>query len=95
MSSLEASAALYSGIEDWQNKNTEYSYQSSKYQMDILATHLDSLSLAQAQKSSSQTSVVRHVITHPGICSTNVSKDATGPFMDAVKLIFFYIVRIT
>ncbi|KAF8239557.1 hypothetical protein L208DRAFT_1449801 [Tricholoma matsutake] len=94
MSSLEASAALYSGIEDWQNKNTEYSYQSSKYQMDILATHLDSLSLAQAQKSSSQTSVVRHVITHPGICSTNVSKDATGPFMDAVKLVFFYIARL-
>jgi 3-keto steroid reductase len=94
MSSLEASPAFYSGLEDWQSKMTEYSYQSSKYQMDILAIHLDSLSLAQSQQPSSQTKAIRHMVTHPGICSTNVNKDMVGPFMDTLKLILFYIVRI-
>ena len=94
MSSLEASSTLYSGLEDWQTKTTESSYQISKYQIDILATHLDNLSLIQAQQPSSQGTVIRHMVTHPGICSTNVNKDITGPFMDTLKLILFYIVRV-
>lgn len=94
ISSLEASPTLYNGIEDWQNTTTEYSYQSTKYQMDILATQIENLSIAKAKQPSSEAQAIRHFVTDPGICSTNVNRDITGPFMDTMKLVFFYIVRI-
>jgi 3-keto steroid reductase len=91
MSSVEASPAWYNGVEDWQIKTVPYSYQCSKYHIDIVLTHLDSLALAQAQQPAR---VIRHLVTHPGICSTNFNKDMNGSSLDIVKLIFFYIVRI-
>ena len=92
MSSLEASPQFYQP-EDWQLKNTEFSYQSSKYQIDILATQLDHLSLAQEVNTSGPSQVIRHFLAEPGVCHTNVHHAIGGPLVDFWKLLFFYIVR--
>ncbi|KAG6829684.1 hypothetical protein H0H92_003802 [Tricholoma furcatifolium] len=86
-SSLEASPA-YFDPEDWQNKSTEHSYEATKYQIDLISTRLDQLSL---QRPASRR--IRHFITHPGVCSTNVANALIGPVLDMCKLLAFYIVR--
>lgn len=87
MSSLEASPTFYQS-EDWQLKSTEHSYESTKYQIDLIGTHLDRRAL---QSNASRT--VRHFVTQPGVCSTNVSQALVGPFLDFFKVILFYLVR--
>jgi 3-keto steroid reductase len=93
MSSHEASLICFN-LEDWQAKTTGFSYQSSKYQIDLLATHLDRLSLKQVQQPSSEARVIRHFVTYPGVCITNVDKERSGLVTNALKVIFFYVVRV-
>jgi 3-keto steroid reductase len=93
MSSLEASFKHFS-LEDWQAKTTGFSYQSSKFQTDLLAAHLDRLSLEQVQQSSSEAGVIRHFVTHPGVCMTNIDNKRSGLVTHIFKLFFFYLVRV-
>ncbi|KAG6840632.1 hypothetical protein C0991_005397 [Blastosporella zonata] len=87
-SSVEASP-LFFDPEDWQNKKTGHSYESTKYQIDLIATRLDHLAL---QRPASRR--IRHFVTHPGVCSTNVSDALVGPVLNLCKLLAFYIVRL-
>ncbi|KAF5336916.1 hypothetical protein D9611_002860 [Ephemerocybe angulata] len=104
-SSIEASPAFYDPA-DWQLKNTTHSYESSKYQIDIVATTLDRLSThptisADSEpKSSNPTNAsrngsgrVRHFVSQPGVVNTNVANALIGPFFDMIKICLFYLAR--
>jgi 3-keto steroid reductase len=88
MSSLEGSPTFYEP-EDWQLKKTEHSYESTKYQIDLIGSQLDRAALREPNGGPR----IRHFVTQPGVCSTNVSRALVGPFLDALKVILFYIVR--
>ncbi|KII96003.1 hypothetical protein PLICRDRAFT_170589 [Plicaturopsis crispa FD-325 SS-3] len=84
--SLDAQPGFYE-LDDWQLIKTHHSYGGSKYQMDLIATHLDRLAL----KSSGPT--VRHILSEPGTVTTNIQKALIGDFLDWVKEAIFYLVR--
>ncbi|KAG5650015.1 hypothetical protein H0H81_001080 [Sphagnurus paluster] len=87
MSSLEASPAFFDP-DDWQLKSSAHSYECTKYQIDLISTHLDRRAL--------QTPLprrIRHFVTEPGVCSTNVANALVGPLLDFCKLITFYLAR--
>lgn len=90
-SSLEASPTFYES-DDWQLTNTAHSYESSKYQIDLIATHLD-LVARRALEVDPTSRPVRHFISEPGVCSTNVSIALTGPVLEIFKVWAFYIAR--
>lgn len=89
MSSLEASPKFYSP-EDWQLKKTGHSYEGTKYQIDLLATYLDHSSLRDTPPDSIP---IRHFVSQPGVCSTNVSNALAGPVLNVLKVVLFYLVR--
>ncbi|KAF8730503.1 hypothetical protein AX14_005510 [Amanita brunnescens Koide BX004] len=87
MSSIEASPTYYNP-EDWQCKATSHSYENTKFEIDLIATFLDRLSLQDSTHKRS-----RHFIAQPGVCSTSISKALIGPVLDLIKLFFFYVAR--
>ena len=87
MSSLEASPAHYNP-EDWQCKATSHSYETTKYEIDLIATFLDKLSLQDSTRKRP-----RHFVAQPGVCSTSISNALIGPVLNLVKLFLFYVVR--
>jgi 3-keto steroid reductase len=87
-SSVESSPKFYDS-KDWQLKITEHSYESSKYQIDLIATNLDQLAVQTTPVSGKR---VRHFISEPGVCSTSISAALIGPFLDMVKVFTFYVV---
>ncbi|KAG6820227.1 hypothetical protein H0H93_003729 [Arthromyces matolae] len=87
-SSIEASPD-YFDPDDWQNKKSAHSYESTKYQIDLISTRLDQLAL---QKPACQR--IRHLLSHPGVCSTNVANALIGPVLNLCKLFAFYLVCI-
>ncbi|KAH6896469.1 3-keto sterol reductase [Coprinopsis sp. MPI-PUGE-AT-0042] len=89
-SSLEASPDFYDS-QDWQLRSTEHSYESSKYQIDLIATTLDRKALSRWKGEGELP--VRHFIAHPGVTSTNVSAALVGPFLDFWKKVVFYVAR--
>lgn len=90
-SSLEASPKLYDS-KDWQLKANEHSYESAKYQIDLIATNLDQLAVQTTPVSGQR---VRHFVSEPGVCSTSISRALVGPFLDIVKVFTFYLVSYT
>lgn len=89
MSSLEGAPTFYEH-EDWQLKKTEHSYESAKYQIDLIGSQLDRVALREPTGKPR----IRHFVTQPGVCSTNVAGALAGPFLDVFKVILFYIVRV-
>ena len=87
-SSLEASPKFYDS-KDWQLKITEHSYESTKYQIDLIATCLDQLATSGPPTSGKP---VRHFVSEPGVCSTSISRALVGPLLDYLKVLSFYIV---
>ncbi|KAJ7047854.1 hypothetical protein C8F04DRAFT_1060294 [Mycena alexandri] len=88
-SSLEASPKFYDN-EDWQLIKTEHSYESVKYQVDLIGTILDRRALADTSAKR-----VRHFVSHPGVCSTKISNNlvAHGGILDNLKILLFYFGR--
>ncbi|KAJ7667561.1 3-keto sterol reductase [Mycena polygramma] len=76
---------------DWQLIKTDHSYESVKYQIDLIGTILD----RRALQDSSSTKRIRHFVSHPGVCSTKISTNlvAYGGFLDTLKIVVFYIGR--
>jgi len=87
-SSLEASPKFYDS-KDWQLKTTEHSYESTKYQIDLIACHLDQIAVKTIPAGEKR---IRHLITEPGVCSTTISAAIAGPMLDKIKVLLFYIV---
>jgi 3-keto steroid reductase len=88
MSSIESSPKFYDS-DDWQLKKTNHPYEPSKYQIDLIGTHLDRLALSE-----SSPPLVRHIVVHPGIASTNISQAAIIWILDYVKVLAFYLARL-
>ncbi|KJA21652.1 hypothetical protein HYPSUDRAFT_140311 [Hypholoma sublateritium FD-334 SS-4] len=88
-SSLEASPKFYDS-KDWQLKSTEHSYESTKYQIDLIATCLDQLATSVQPTSGKP---VRHFVSEPGVCSTSISRALVGPVLDYLKVFAFYVGR--
>jgi len=87
-SSLEASPEFYDS-KDWQLKTTEHSYESTKYQIDLIACHLDQMAVKTIPVGEKK---IRHLITEPGVCSTTISAAIAGPILDKIKVLLFYLV---
>jgi hypothetical protein len=85
-SSLEASHKFYDS-EDWQLTKTGHSYESSKYQIDIIAINLDHIAL-----NSKEEKPIRHFVCEPGVCSTSISKALASGILDYIKTFMFYFV---
>ena len=85
-SSLGASPKFYDS-EDWQLTKTKYSYEDSKYQIDIIGTNLDRIAL-----NSNEGKPIRHFVSEPGICSTPISRALATGIVDYIKHLMFYVV---
>ncbi|KAF5346909.1 hypothetical protein D9758_010134 [Tetrapyrgos nigripes] len=86
-SSLEARKTYDS--DDWQLKETRDPYGSSKYQTELIASHLDRLSLKTTSPSGKR---LRHFVAHPGVCSTEIFD--LHPILRYLKVWVFYIGRL-
>ncbi|TFK56202.1 NAD(P)-binding protein [Heliocybe sulcata] len=84
-SSLEAHRTSLD-LDDYQLLKTDHSYEASKYQIELLATHLS--------RQTANDGKIRHFVGHPGVVHTNVFAAALTWFTDALKIMAFYLVRI-
>ena len=87
-SSLEASPKFYDS-EDWQLTKTGHSYESSKYQIDIIGVNLDRMALKSNEGKS-----IRHFVSEPGVCSTSISRALVSGILDYIKTLLFYFVSL-
>ena len=87
-SSLEASPE-FCDWEDWQLIKSEHSYESSKYQIDLIAINLDRMAL-----NSHEGKRIRHLVSHPGVCDTSISQTLAPGFLNYIKIFLFYFVSL-
>lgn len=86
-SSLEAQPRWYDHA-DWQLLKTDHPYEASKYQIDLVASELQRRSLQPG----GEANVVRHIIVHPGVVWSNMSKDMVWAIFNVFIGLIFYIV---
>ncbi|KAM5539663.1 hypothetical protein V8D89_006772 [Ganoderma adspersum] len=100
MSSLVA-APLFDPIDDWQLTKTLHSYEASKFQIDLVASELERLTLEASATSSSQPAfvsangAVHHLISSPGVVATNMMDllGTTSAGQKAGAAFFFWVAR--
>ncbi|KAJ7666531.1 hypothetical protein B0H17DRAFT_1089588 [Mycena rosella] len=96
-SSLESSPKWFDKA-DWQLTKTNHSYESAKYQIDLIAPLLDrrALALQDPTAPAPPSKRIRHFVSHPGISHTKISSAlvAYGGFLDTLKLYAFYFGRL-
>lgn len=71
---------------DWQLRTSTKPYESSKYQIDLIAHVLDTE--LDAQRPGAGRSPIRHLISHPGVTSTAI-------FASSLNFITEYIMWLT
>lgn len=91
-SSITASPTFYESG-DWQLIKTEHSYECSKYQTDLIATHLDFRARRVLDKSPTSRPI-RHFISEPGVCSTNIGAALVNPGSKIIEVCLSYIVSV-
>ncbi|EPQ59670.1 hypothetical protein GLOTRDRAFT_103653 [Gloeophyllum trabeum ATCC 11539] len=72
-------------LDDYQLLKTEHSYEASKYQTELIATHLSRQTASKGK--------IMHFVSHPGVVHTNVFSAALTWFTDALKILAFYFAR--
>lgn len=87
MSSLES--VHYYDSEDWQLLKTDHSYESSKYQMDLIGTQLDKQVTTGPGKTTSPANI-RHFVVQPGVAHTGIIDLLIIKFMQYFMLLAFY-----
>ncbi|KAG2119161.1 NAD(P)-binding protein [Suillus discolor] len=87
MSSHESNPIYYDPT-DWQLVKTAHSYESSKFQMDLIAHRLDQVSLQD-----SDTLPTRHMIVLPGVAGTNIASALLDTFSSLCMFFAFYLAR--
>ena len=90
MSSLQALARFYDR-DDWQLIKSDKPYEASKYQLELLVTQLERVSLASYNPEKPPR--IMHVIVDPGITNTRFSEKLRNAFTTILQNILFYIVR--
>lgn len=88
ISSHEASPEFYDP-KDWQLVKSEYSYQCSKYQMNMISLHLDREAIRGHLDG---TPAARHLIAYPGVAGTSIASALLGTFKSFCMFVTFYIV---
>ena len=91
MSSLEADPSCYDP-DDWQLLCTEKPYDASKYQIDLVAGHLE----REQQRAivAGEKIPIRHFIAHPGVVRTNIAiSTLNSVVLDYCMQLAFLIVR--
>lgn len=86
MSSHESSP-IYYDPKDWQLIKSAHSYESSKFQMDLIAYQLDQNSLQDSGRLPT-----RHLIVLPGVAGTNIASVLLGTFTSTCMFLAFYLV---
>ncbi|KAF9779562.1 3-keto sterol reductase [Thelephora terrestris] len=89
-SSLEATH--FYRPEDWQLVTTDHSYESSKYQVDLLASQLEIQAL-RLEEQTNRPAKVRHLIIHPGVASTGIVDSFLHPILVHLMGLSFYLAR--
>ncbi|KAG1902897.1 NAD(P)-binding protein [Suillus fuscotomentosus] len=87
MSSHESNPIYYDPT-DWQLVKTAHSYESSKFQMDLIAHRLD-----QASLQDSDTLPTRHLIVLPGVAGTNIASALLDTLSSMCMFFAFYLAR--
>ncbi|KAG0698853.1 NAD(P)-binding protein [Suillus ampliporus] len=87
MSSHESSPIFYDPA-DWQFVTSAHSYESSKFQVDLIAHQLDQASLQGSDGLST-----RHLIVLPGVVGTNIASALLGTFTSICMILAFYLAR--
>ncbi|KAG1803395.1 NAD(P)-binding protein [Suillus subaureus] len=87
MSSHESSPIHYNPT-DWQLIKSAHSYESSKFQIDLIAHQLDQVSLQDSDKLPT-----RHLIVLPGVAGTNIANALLGTFSSMCMFLAFYLAR--
>lgn len=72
-------------FDDWQLVSTKRPYETSKYQISLVAKTLDIASASSGKP-------VRHFVTHPGVTGTNIMSEYLGPIREFLMVMSFYIV---
>ncbi|KAH7888093.1 NAD(P)-binding protein [Phlebopus sp. FC_14] len=90
VSSHEASSRFYDP-KDWQLVKSEHSYESSKYQMNLVSLHLDR---EATRKHTVGTPVVRHFTVLPGVAGTNIANALLGVVSSVCMFLSFYVARL-
>lgn len=88
VSSHEASSKLYDP-KDWQLVKSENSYGCSKYQINMMALHLDREAVRNQLDG---IPTVRHLIAYPGVAGTNIAAAILGTFTSLCMFVTLYIV---
>lgn len=88
VSSHEASSEFYDP-KDWQLVKSEHSYESSKYQMNLLSLHLDR---EATRNQVAGKPIVRHITVLPGVAGTNIASALLGTVTAMCMFTAFYIV---
>lgn len=92
MSSLEAVREFYQPL-DWQLKETEFPYEGSKCQTDLLAATLDQHSMVSPSREGAAS--IRHIVVQPGVVNTDIlGANQIGFLLNYLKLFTFYLVRL-
>ncbi|KAG2148026.1 NAD(P)-binding protein [Suillus clintonianus] len=87
MSSHESNPMYYDPT-DWQLTKSAHSYESSKFQMDLIAHNLD-----QASLQDSDGLPTRHLTVLPGVAGTNIASALLGTFSSICMFLSFYLAR--
>ncbi|KAG1739846.1 NAD(P)-binding protein [Suillus paluster] len=87
MTSHESSPTFYDPA-DWQLIKSAHSYESSKFQMDLIAHQLDQVSLQTSNELPT-----RHLIVLPGVAGTNIASALLGTFSSMCMFLSFYLAR--
>ena len=86
MSSLKSHADAYDA-DDWQLVRSEWPYEGTKFQTDLVCVEL------ARRAGPSPTAAVRHITVHPGVVHSLIDVALVGSFTSKVKFIVFYLVR--
>ena len=81
---IEEDLALFD-FDDWQLVKTKRPYETSKYQISLVAKTLDIASASSGKP-------VRHFVTHPGVTGTNIMSEYLGAVREFLMILAFYIV---
>ncbi|KAI0347014.1 hypothetical protein BDW22DRAFT_485718 [Trametopsis cervina] len=88
-SSLESQPRWYDR-DDWQLVKTDHAYEASKYQIDLVAGKLDKISRQQGGEGD----VIRHMIAHPGVSHSEMTRGMVSYVTDICKILAFYVARL-
>jgi len=89
--SSQASDGGHYSPNDWQCRTTRYSYEVSKYQLEVVSRILDRRSTIRTPSNHSS---VRHITVLPGVAKTCIIKSATGIISGAFAFILMCMARL-